>query len=131
MIHLPTWFDKRVLESPEWKTFFSAVLPILIGVLSGIFVAQISTSSGIDWGSCYTAGSFYLLVATTIITYLYHLAVYIHEKQIMRYLDNDYCIAYMRSQCLPEAVEQYKLAIREGHGGELKTAMAELKKALK
>lgn len=49
----------------------------------------------------------------------------------MRFSDNDYCMAYMRSQCLPEAAEQYKRKIRDGEGGELKQAMDELKKVLK
>jgi hypothetical protein len=40
-------------------------------------------------------------------------------------------MAYMRSKCLPEAAEQYKLLIKNGTGGELKQAMDELKKILK
>jgi len=43
----------------------------------------------------------------------------------------DYCLAYMRSKCLPEAAEKYKEKIRGGEGGELLQIMAEFKKSLK
>lgn len=120
-----------ILESPAWKTFFSAVIPIIVGVLSGTFVTEITTPSGLDWKSFYNTKSFYALLAISIVVYAYYRTVYLHEKDIEKFLDDDYCRAYMRSKCLPEAAERYKEIIRNGQGGELEAAMKEFERILK
>jgi len=125
------FINKCVLDSPVCKTIFAFVLPILSGILSGIFVSEITTKNGIDWKLAKSAKSTYGLIILIFIIYKYNRAVYLREKEIMRFSDNDYCVAYIRSQCLPEAAEQYKRKIRDGQGGELKQAMDELKKVLK
>ena len=116
----------RFLESPGWKTFFSTVIPICSGVLSGTFVAEISGPNGFVWRSFYLTKSFWALVVLSLLMYFYNRMVYLHEREIKRFLDNDYCKAYMRSKCLPEVAEKYKQLIRDGRGGELKRAMEEL-----
>jgi hypothetical protein len=55
---------------------------------------------------------------------------YKHEREIAKFLDNEYCVAYIRSQCLPEAAERYKELIRNGDVGQLEQAMAEIKRIL-
>jgi len=128
----PSEILKRyVLDSPGWKTFFFIVIPIVSGVLSGVFVSEISGQSGIEWGLFYKSKSFYGLILLTFLIYLYNKSLYAHQKEINSFLDNDYCVAYMRSKCLPEAAEKYRQMIRDGQGGELKQAMDELKKILK
>lgn len=123
--------SNRVLESPGWKTFFSVVIPIVVGVLSGTFVAEISTPSGLDWAKSFHAWSFYGLVAMALATYVYYRATYLNEVEIERFRDDDYCRAYMRSKCLPEAAERYKEHIRTGDGGQLAAAMDEFERILK
>lgn len=120
-----------IIESPAWKTVFAFVVPLVAGVLSGLFVAEMSTDGIILWGSFYKAKSFYGLIALALCMYFYNKAIYVHERELSRFLDADYCTAYMRSKCLPEAAERYKQLIRSGDGGELKQAMDELKKVLK
>ncbi len=120
-----------IFESAGWKTFFSVVIPIISGIFSGTFIFEITGKTGINWRTFYKAKSFYCLIFIIIVIYLYNKAIYIHEREIKRFLDNDYCLAYMRSKCLPEAAEKYKELIRNGEGGELKKAMDELKKILK
>lgn len=122
---------EAVLESPSWKTFFSVVIPILSGLFCGVFVIEITTENGVDWRIFYKSKSFYALVLLTIVVYLYNKAVYTYERDMSKFLDKDYCIAYMRSKCLPEAAERYKQKIRNGEGGELKEAMEEVEKILK
>jgi hypothetical protein len=122
---------ERILESPGWKTLFGAILPIIIGVLSGTFVSEITTNNGLDWASFYKAKSFYGLLIVTVLTFLYHRAAYLYEKQVERFLDEDYCRAYMRSKCLPEAAERYKQLIRSGEFGELTAAMKEFERIMK
>jgi len=57
-------------------------------------------------------------------------AIYSRETEIHNFMDADFCVAYMRSKCLPEAADRYRKMIREGNGGEMKQAMDELKKIL-
>ncbi|VVP33028.1 hypothetical protein [Pseudomonas fluorescens] len=123
--------ENRILESPGWKTVFAFVLPILAGVLSGVFVSEITQNSIIVWSLYYKANSFYGLLILGLCTYLYNRALYLHEREVSRFMDTDYCVAYVRSKCLPEAAERYKELIRSGDGGQLKQAMDELKKVLK
>ena len=66
-----------------------------------------------------------------LFVYVYYRAVYIYDKNVERFLDDDYCRAYMRSKCLPEAAERYKEIIRNGEGGELEEAMQEFERILK
>ena len=122
---------ETVVESPAWRTFFAYVVPIVASVFAGLFIAEIATPEGIVWMSFYKAKSFYTLVVIGIGLYLYNKTIYLHDRKISRFLDADYCTAYMRSKCLPEAAERYRQLIRNGDGGELKQAMDELKKVLK
>lgn len=120
-----------IVESPGWRTVFAFIVPLAAGVLSGIFVAEITKNSVIIWKELYKAKSFYGLLVLSLCMYFYNKAIYLYEREISRFLDADYCTAYMRSKCLPEAAERYKKLIRSGDGGELKQAMDELKKVLK
>lgn len=119
-----------LLESPLIKTGFSVVIPIATGILSGTFIVEITGTTGLDWSSFYTSQSFYGLVLICLFMLIYNRACYKHEKEILQFLDADYCIAYMRSKCLPEAADRYKELIRSGQGGELEMAMEELERIL-
>lgn len=122
---------EKVLESPGWKTFFAVVIPAIVGVLSGAFVSEISSSGVLDWSLTLKAKSFYGLLAIAVLSYIYYRELYLYEQEVVRFLDDDYCRAYMRSKCLPEAAERYKESIRTGNKGELASAMKELEKILK
>ncbi|MBK7646969.1 MAG: hypothetical protein IPJ12_07400 [Betaproteobacteria bacterium] len=122
---------EKILESPGWKTFFSVVIPIVVGVFSGTLVTELTTSTGLNWSVFYKTVSFYGLLIVATISYIYFRAVYMYERQIDRFLDDDYCRAYMRSKCLPEAAERYKELIRSGQKGDLTSAMKEFEKLLK
>lgn len=122
---------QKALESPAWRTFFTVLGTIVSGVLSGSFVSEISTPHGLAWARFYASPSFYGLAVLSVIIYAYNRALYLHERDLSRFLDVDFCTAYMRSKLLPEAAERYKKLIRDGHGGELKHATDELREILK
>lgn len=122
---------ENIVESPFWRTFFSFVIPLLTGVFSGSFITEITVNGVVTWKEFYTANSFYALVVLSIGMYLYNKSVYLFEIQVSKFSDTEYCTAYVRSKCLPEAAEKYKQLIRSGNGGELKQAMDEIKKVLK
>lgn len=104
----------KLFELPGWKTFFAVVIPVIVGILSGTFVAEISNGSLMDWSAFYRAKSFYGLLVMVVLSYVYNRAAYLYEREVVRFLDDDYCRAYMRSKCLPEAAERYKTLIRSG-----------------
>lgn len=120
-----------ILEAPLARAVFQVLSNVLVAVFSGAFVFQISTSTGLEWSQFYKQSSFYGLVITTIVIYWYNKALYQIDKDILKFADSEYCIAYVRSKCLPEAAEQYRAAIRTGNRGELASAMQELKRVLK
>jgi hypothetical protein len=94
----------KVFESPGWKTFFAVVIPLVVGVLSGNFVAEISTGGVLDWAQFYQARSFYGLLVMVGLSYVYNRAAYLYAREVDRFLDDDYCRAYMRSKCLFEKI---------------------------
>ena len=122
---------KIVFTSPIWRAFFSVGWTLLSGVLCSSFVAEISTPKGLDWSHTLRAPTFYGLIVLAIGVALYTRSLYRYETAMERFLDDEYCKAYMRSQCLPEAAERYKELIRVGQVGELERAMNEVKKVLR
>ncbi len=120
-----------ILESPTSKALISTVLAAAIGVLSGSFVTEITTLAGLEWGRFHKTWSVYGLLAVTAAQVVYSRLLYNYEIEIMKFLDGDYCIAYLRSKCLPEVAEKYKTRIRNGQGGEFKDAMDEIREVLK
>jgi hypothetical protein len=135
IVRLRVWLRDlraRFLDSPRSKTLAFAISTVASGVLASAFVVEIALpGGGLVWANFYKCTSFYGLVVLLSIDYVLHRSVYIYETEIRRFLDADYCTAYMRSKCLPEAAERYRQLIREGKGGELKQAMDEIKKILK
>jgi len=128
-----TWRQKLavwIIASPGVKTLVAVADAMLSGVLSGAFISEISTPIGLDWGSFYRKWSFYGLLILTVLTYFYHKTVYGCETDILRFADDEYCLAYMRSLCLPAAAERYNEMIRRGNFGELERAMAEVRRIL-
>jgi hypothetical protein len=120
-----------VLGSPGWRAFINCAVPILSGVFTGVFIAQITGPNGLLWEKWATAWGLYPLAFLIIVLFLYNRALYRRETEVLKFADSAFCMAYVRSKCLPQAAERYKEMIRTGHGGELAQVMAELKKSLK
>ena len=124
-------FKEYTLTSPAFKTAAFIFSTVLAGILASAFVVEISPSNVLNWEQFYKTRSFYGIVVLAIFLYIYNRASYLHEKNMMKFQDRDYCITYMRSKCLPELAEKTRRNIREGSGGELKQAMDELNKVLR
>jgi hypothetical protein len=120
-----------VLGSPRWRAFFSVAWTLSSGVLCSAFVAEISTPAGLKWSLALSVPSFYAMIGLGLAVFFHTRALYRHETRAERFIDEEYCTAYMRSQCLPEAAERYKALIRKGNIGELERAMEEVKRVLK
>src|SRR5260370_24879645 len=92
-----------LFELPGLRTFFSAIIRIVACVLSGIFVIEITTSSGLAWGVFYKARSFYALGALSLAIYWHNRALSLYQPEDPPFMHADYCIAYIRTRCFPEA----------------------------
>ena len=57
--------------------------------------------------------------------------MYNREVDILNFKDDEYCRAYVRSACLPEAVSQYKERMKKGDVQGLKDISAEIKRISK
>ena len=129
-MNLPGRLFDPLIESPLWRTFISVITTVAASVLTGTFVYELSTETGLAWSTFYKIKSFYGLIFVTAILYWHSRALYVREKKLERFMDDEYCIAYMRSKCLPEAADRFKALIREGTGGELAQAMDEVRRIL-
>lgn len=110
---------------------FSVFGTIVVGFFSGTLVTEMTVDGIISWKRFYLTASFYVLVAVAIVLYLYHKARFKMESSVLEFRDADYCVAYVRSKCIPEMAEKWRDRIRTGDGGELTRAMAELKESLR
>ena len=101
-----------------------------MGVYSGALIADITTPTGLVWRLAIRSISLYILVLLTGFQGWYTRRLLLYERETMRFLDNDYCVAYLRSICLPELALRAQERIRVGQGGEFKQAMDEIKQVL-
>ncbi|GAB5554529.1 MAG: hypothetical protein Sapg2KO_41200 [Saprospiraceae bacterium] len=103
-----------IKDSPELKTMIFIGSVILSGVLCSGFITEITVDGKLEWKLFYKTTTFWIIIGYAFILYLYNRFLYNHEKNIMKFLDDDYCKAYIINQCLPEITERYKQDIKDG-----------------
>jgi magnesium-transporting ATPase (P-type) len=117
-----------ILKTPEVKTLLFILSVVLSGVLCSAFITEITIEGKLVWMSFYKTTTFWIIIGYCLLLYLYNRFLYKFEKNILNYLDNDYCIAYIISECLPELVEKYKEDLKSGKNAE---EFIDIKKELK
>ena len=122
---------RKILDSPAAKTAAFVVGTILTGILCGTFVTEITRDGELKWRLFYQSPSFYALCVIGVILFLYNREVFLYDRDILRFKDMEFCAAYIRSKCLPAAVEMYEAKIRAGDLHELDEAMKEIRRILK
>lgn len=120
-----------ILSSILAQAIVDASLTTMIGIFSGTFTIEIANGSQLIWESFFKTVSFYVLVFLIIIYAIYKRFLVSSDNDISKFKDEDYCLAYARSQMLPEAAKKAVEKIRNGNGGEFHDAMKEIKKVLK
>jgi len=118
------------VESATAKAVIPNVLAVAVGVFSGALITDVTTPAGLLWSLAIRSSSLYVLVGLTGLSVVYSRLLYVHDREVTRFLDKDYCEAYMRSKCLPELAEKAQERIRNGQGGEFDAAMNEVRRAL-
>jgi hypothetical protein len=112
------------------KTLVSVVCAAGSGVFSNTLVTEMTTPTGIAWGSFYATVSFYLVFSFLFLTFLYNRYLHVHESDVQNFRDSEYCVAYARSKLIPEQVEHYRQKIQSGQVGDFEAAMEELNRVL-
>lgn len=120
-----------IVRSPLIKTFIFVISTIISGVLSAAFIFEISPLGKINWVLSYRVVSFYLIIFWVIIITIYNYLVCKKEIDILKFKDEEYCMAYIRSQCLPEIASKYKESVKIGNMRGLKDILAEVKRIIK
>lgn len=100
-------------------------------MFSGSLITEITSPAGIAWSLFYKTVSFYVLLGLSALQVWLSRVIFEQEREVSRFADSEYCVAYIRSKCLPEVASKYQERIRAGEGGELKQAMDELREVLK
>jgi|AntRauTorcE11898_2_1112593.scaffolds.fasta_scaffold00258_1 magnesium-transporting ATPase (P-type) len=107
-------FKKNIREHPEVRTGIFVFSVIISGILCSAFVTEISLNGKLIWKDFYKAYTFWGLIVYSIIIYLYNRFIYQFEKNILNFLDDDYCKAYIVQSCLPDLIEKYKTDLKSG-----------------
>lgn len=120
-----------IAKSPLIKTLIFAISTIISGVLAAAFIFEISPLGKINWALSYRVTSFYLIIFWVIIIAIYNYLVFKKETDILKFKDEEYCMAYIRSQCLPEIASKYRESVKIGNMRGLKDILAEVKRIIK
>lgn len=120
-----------LFRSPRAKTAIPLALSIGVGMFSNFLVTEMTVDGRIVWISFYGATSFYFLLAFVVLTYLFHRHLYHFERDIFQFKEQDYCVAYARSQLIPAHVDAAKAQIAGGDTARFETAMKQVQKILK
>jgi hypothetical protein len=123
-------FFSHFLQKPLIKTIISIFIPILIGIMTGFYTIKITTICGFDFKKSFKEIIFYILVILIILNCLYNYFVYKYEKNSSQFSNKNYCIAYMRSQLIPEMAETYKKKIKNGQITDLEDVMKSFERSL-
>lgn len=102
-------------NSPIAKTFGFIVSVVLTSFFCSALVADITDDNGKlvlsdIWHSGYTIALFFVIVVEAI----YYWLVYQADVDIMHYMDDKYCAAYIRKENLKDLANFYKKKISEG-----------------
>ena len=122
----------KIGSSPEIKTLIFILSVLVSGILCSGFIAEITKEGKLDWATFYKTITFWLLLGYSFVIYLYNRFIFRFEKNILKYLDENYCKAYIINACLPEIAERYKQDLKSGKKtSEIIDISKELKKLLK
>ena len=129
-IFLTRMFD-YIVKTPAIKTLIFGISTIVSGVLSGAFIYEITLTGFLNWKFFYRTKSLYLIFSWLLMIYVYSHILYKKEVDVLRFKDDAYCKAYIRSQCLPAIAARYRYAVEIGNTSELKDITSEIKRIMK
>lgn len=85
-----------IAQSPRIRLSVTLSLTIVIGVLSSILASQIMPLGVLHWSLLLKVSSFWLLVFVSAIWIYIHVVFLNYDENVMRFKDDQHCIAYIR-----------------------------------
>ncbi|MBU2641620.1 MAG: hypothetical protein KJ889_07445 [Gammaproteobacteria bacterium] len=87
---------KQIAGSPRLRLAITLLLTIAIGVLSSIFATQVTPNGTLDWSLATKVSSFWWLLGSAACWLGVHLVFLNHDENLLRYADDQHCIAHIR-----------------------------------
>jgi len=94
---------KRLAEIPVARLLASLITTLTAGVLASAFVVDITVDGKIHWAETSSSRTFYLLVAFVVVWLALQLVFLDHDRDVVKFADDEHCLAYARKMQL-EAV---------------------------
>lgn len=85
-----------IVKSPRLRLSVTLLLTVVIGVLSSIMASQIMPHGVLTWSLLPKSSSFWLLALSSAIWIFIHVRFLNYDENIMKYADDQHCIAVMR-----------------------------------
>ena len=104
------------LSKPLAKTIVFGISVFLSGILCSAFVAEITTKDGLLWGDFYKKWTFWFIVLYLLLVFSYNVFIYRAEKSVEKFMDENYCKAYVIRSCMQDIVEKAKDEINSTKG---------------
>jgi|SRR3989344_5568148 len=118
---------EKLEKSALLKTIIGIFSLVVFSILSGAFITEITHDGSLDWSFFYKTKSFYILIACCILMYFYFKFIFFIDQSVEQFMDDEYCKAYMRKQCLPEVAKKVNGLIKKGKStDEVRNIMSDL-----
>lgn len=118
-----------LFRNPWIRTFLPLFLTTIASVIGNILVVEITNGSTIEWSAIPKRISFYILLATTSLIFIYQVFIYKFDNAMIKnFLTAKQYEAALRSEVLPESVIVVKKLIQEGKLDELEKATSTFKR---
>lgn len=85
-----------IAKSPRLRLSVTLLLTVVIGVLSSIMASQIMPGGALTWSLLPNVSSFWALALCSGVWIFIHVRFLNYDEDIMRYADNQHCIALIR-----------------------------------
>lgn len=118
---------REFVQNPITKISIDTLSVISFSVFSGCFVTDITSDGKIIWLNFYHSTSFYILVLLIFLWIPYKKYHYDEEVSVEKFMDDDYCNAYIKKEGLRAAASRMSELIRGGKSdGQIKDLMSKL-----
>lgn len=105
-----------ILFRNAWvRAFLPLILIGVVGIASNALVVELAKGNNIQWSQIASKASFYVLVATTIISAWYQIALQRHDQALLKGSTPKQYEAQIRNRVAEDVARRSQKLIREGN----------------
>lgn len=105
---------EKIFLSPLFKTVSFGFSVIVSGILCGSYVNELTVNNKVEFHRTFEILPTYIILIYLALIYIYLKFLYTAEKNILNFANKEHCVAYTRSQLIPELNNAMKTHIRTG-----------------